>query len=1044
MNTLANKLATVCRDHLLREKWLIAPSRRVGHQWLDCLALGGESAVNVHIKTLRSMAVDLASSIMVERQATLVSPQGALFLMDRVLRRLPKGRLKYLAGAAADHRLAETVLSSIEAVWLAALDPLNLDHGCLEVRAKSEDLAVIAAEYAKDLASEQLVDYPHVLQMAVDRVTNSPDCLGDETIVLLPDDLRPSALERRLLESLPSARRHVLKTDLPADASSEKSAESNLDRLRWLRVPAEAPDPVVEKSVEMVRAVGEINEVRAVIRHCLAENLGFDTVELLHTDADTYVPLIYDCLLAVEPADVESGDDLPATFTEGIPVRYSRPGRSLSMWLTWMQEDFPQATLVKAIREGLLEIPSSGKERSGLNRLAAQFRGIGIGVGRSRYLSKIDEHINGLKTQLDGKSESSEEGEEGESGKAIWLKNELRDALVIRDLVSRVLEITPDFDASAKDVLGGAKKFIETLSRRANKLDQFAAKKLLDEIQGLEQWLSDDVGESGLDAWQWLADLPGQMRVLGSGPRPGKLHVDHVRSGGHSGRPHTFIVGLDDSRFPGTGLQDPLLLDSERRKLSAVMPTAAARLEETIEDFVRLLSRLRGHLVLSFCCHSVVEDQEMFPSPLLLSAFRVLSSQPDADQSDLLAALDAPVSFAPAASEQCLTSDEWWLWRLCGSETVDGANELVQRQFPHLAQGSHASRQRLSDDFTVYDGRVPAAGKRLDPTADKGRVASASALQTLGKCPLQFFYKYGLRIELPDEVIVDSTRWLDPLAFGSLLHELFEQFMRELLKKNEPPEFDRDHARLEELLVQKIAEYEDLYPPPTQSAFQSQSHKLRIAAATFLREEERFCKETGSRPIYLEASLGLRADGHGTPLDTIDPVPITLPNGKQISTRGRIDRIDQVGDGAIETYAVWDYKTGSTYGYDRADPFRQGRLMQPLLYVSIVGHCLREAVSPKAQITNFGFFFPGIRAAGQRVSWSSSELAAGMNILEQLCEVIHHGAFLPTNDHETDCTYCDYVTICGDVATVAAASQRKLDNRGNRLLKPLRELRSNG
>ena len=246
------------------------------------------------------------------------------------------------------------------------------------------------------------------------------------------------------------------------------------------------------------------------------------------------------------------------------------------------------------------------------------------------------------------------------------------------------------------------------------------------------------------------------------------------------------------------------------------------------------------------------------------------------------------------------------------------------------------------------------------------------------------------------------------------------------------------------LLTQKITEYEDLYPPATQNTFQSQSRELRLATATFLREEERFCRETGSRPVYVEASLGLSADGHGTPLDTIDPVPITLPNGKQISTRGRIDRVDQVGDGAVNTYAVWDYKSGSTYGYDRSDPFRQGRLMQPLLYVSIVNHRLREVVSPKAQVTEFGFFFPGSRAAGQRVSWSSSELAAGMNILEQLCEVIQRGAFLPTNDHETDCTYCDYKTICGDVEAVAAASQRKLDNLGNRLLKPLRELRSNG
>ena len=222
MNTLASELATVCRDHLLSEKWLIVPSRRIGHQWLDHLALGGESAVNIHIKTLRSMAVDLASPVMLERQATLVSPQGALFLMDRVLRQLPKG-LKYLAGAAGDQRLSETVLSSIEAVRLAGLDPLNLDHGCLEVHAKSEDFAAIAAVYAKDLASEQLVDYSDILQMAIDRLTDSPGCMGDEIIVLVSDDLCPSGLERIFLESLPSARRHVLRTDRSADASTEKN-----------------------------------------------------------------------------------------------------------------------------------------------------------------------------------------------------------------------------------------------------------------------------------------------------------------------------------------------------------------------------------------------------------------------------------------------------------------------------------------------------------------------------------------------------------------------------------------------------------------------------------------------------------------------------------------------------------------------------------------------------------------------------------------------------------------------------------------------------
>ena len=35
MNRLAEALARVCRENLLAEKWLIAPSLRVGYQWLD-------------------------------------------------------------------------------------------------------------------------------------------------------------------------------------------------------------------------------------------------------------------------------------------------------------------------------------------------------------------------------------------------------------------------------------------------------------------------------------------------------------------------------------------------------------------------------------------------------------------------------------------------------------------------------------------------------------------------------------------------------------------------------------------------------------------------------------------------------------------------------------------------------------------------------------------------------------------------------------------------------------------------------------------------
>lgn len=64
MSLLIQWLARICREHLLDEKWLIAPSLRVGHQWVDAVVRNGQPAVNVRISTIKGFALDLAASEM--------------------------------------------------------------------------------------------------------------------------------------------------------------------------------------------------------------------------------------------------------------------------------------------------------------------------------------------------------------------------------------------------------------------------------------------------------------------------------------------------------------------------------------------------------------------------------------------------------------------------------------------------------------------------------------------------------------------------------------------------------------------------------------------------------------------------------------------------------------------------------------------------------------------------------------------------------------------------------------------------------------------
>jgi hypothetical protein len=297
--------------------------------------------------------------------------------------------------------------------------------------------------------------------------------------------------------------------------------------------------------------------------------------------------------------------------------------------------------------------------------------------------------------------------------------------LLIRKIVGRLLDLTPEPDAPQHQVVASAQRFVETAARSVNKLDRFAAEKLIAELADMAQWLARANEDSSIDLWQWLATLPLTTRVLGSGPRPGRLHVDSVHTGGHSGRRHTFIVGLDDSRWPGARLEDPLLLDAERRKLSGHLSTARDRFEKRLANFVGLLARLRGRVHLSYSCRSVDDNREMFPSPVLLSIYRLLSSKPQAQQSDLVASLPAPASFAPTNPVNCLDMVEWWFWRLTGAHEVKAPRDLLFSRFAHLASGHHSAVQRAGTMFTAYDGYVPMAGMELDPTSKRGPLVSA-------------------------------------------------------------------------------------------------------------------------------------------------------------------------------------------------------------------------------------------------------------------------------------------------------------------------------
>ena len=1039
LNRFTLELSGVCSTHLLEEKWLIAPSLRVGHQWLDTLTLNSLSVLNVRTKTMKGMVLELAGPAMVGKGVSLISDTGSMILVDRILNRLTSNANSYFSSILSSMNFSWTMLSTITAIRLAGLNEDHLDPKCFEVAQKGKDVAFVLGEYTRLLRERQLLDYADVVNMMTEMLCSTQDrIISPDLLVLVPMDLELSALENRLLNKLPTSSLVRLPVDEHA-ANTSEGPHTDSTILKWILVPEEAPASAEDGTAMIFRSMGECNEVREVLRRCLSSSWRLDEVELLHTDTDTYVPLIYETLLRTQLEPKFDTQTLPVTFAEGIPARYSRPGRALSAWIDWIRNGYPQTSLVRMIQDGLLEVSHEQDEYS-FSTFARIIGQINIGFGQQNYMPSLTEKISVLESRLSKGSPYEHEHDHTGNPDHSSEFHCLAITKMIMNFVQELLDISVSQDPSQTAVLAWMAKFVQNFTRFETELDNYSRLAIMEEIRELSRWIDMEMGPVSLNLWEWASSLPSRIRVLGSGPRPGCLHVAHAMSGGHSGRKHTFIIGMDDGRFPGAGLNDPLLLDGEREKLSNDLPKASAQLRRRLENIALLLARLRGTINLGFSCLDILEDRSMFPSSVVFSAYRIISNNKLGDQREMMEWLPPPVSFAPEEPGRCLDQTEWRLSKLCAQQ-IPNLREILDRHFPHLSQGLTALQERASDNFTIYDGKLPNPPRELDPTNLLGPVMSANKLETIGKCPLSYFFRYVLNIQKPDDFTIDPSKWLDPLKFGNLLHEVFYHFFSELIDEGRRPQFDRDRSKLLKILEENVNHYRKICPPPSPSVFARQDRLLKQAALIFLTEEEILC--TNSMPKFVEATIGMRSDRSMGLLDQVEPLSLPLLSGKTIRAPGRIDRIDQI-DGLPETaFSIWDYKSGSSDKYQNQDAFQNGRIIQHALYIEIASALLKKKISHTAHVAHFGYFFPGNRSRGVRVTRLPDLVPSALEIVENLCRVVASGCFIATNDFNKDCTFCDYTMVCGDLRSVSEAAGLKLKNKANDELKPVSELRIN-
>lgn len=189
--------------------------------------------------------------------------------------------------------------------------------------------------------------------------------------------------------------------------------------------------------------------------------------------------------------------------------------------------------------------------------------------------------------------------------------------------------------------------------------------------------------------------------------------------------------------------------------------------------------------------------------------------------------------------------------------------------------------------FTVPPEPVIELALEEVPTA-----LAVTAFKSLLADPYRFVLEKVYRLDTID----DDARELDPLAFGSLAHEVLRRFGLRALES--PPAVDvANESEVTTALVDLLKEeISTRFGANALPAVDLQAEQLETRLRTFAKRQAAWAAR-GWKIVAVER----QAEGAGAPFE-VDGTPFLL--------RGRIDRIDH--NAATGEWAVLDYKTGNS------------------------------------------------------------------------------------------------------------------------------------
>ena len=1030
MNNLLSNLALVNRDNPFTEKKLVVPDYQSGYQLLEALARNGTDWLNIEPLTPGRLLTDYAEDKLTGHNYRIAEPGELLSITAELLEDMKmKDELQYFSKLEGIEGPAAILHGALMELRMAGVEAGKIDAGQFEDPQKGKEIITLLDRYDKSLESHGLVDQAWLYLKAIERLEQHDNLKtvsgAGSVLYLIPEQVGFNFLEYSFIDLLSKGKRLVLqqepvfglsksKPPYYFNAENEKKAFSSLSGLYDQDMLKKQKWESKEESLHIFRAYSSSCEVKEVFRRLKASGKGLDEALITYTNSQTYLPLIY---------AVAESCGLQVTSGEGFQVLLTRSGKLMAGLLRWLEDNYSALHLYRLLSSGCLQVEQNLKMARLLRRAAVSW-------GRKNYLTCLQVLEDALKKDKKNAEEN------GKNEKAVFLEKQLELLCELQELIDSLMAAIPETcDRGQVDfslLCSGLADLLRNYGPKHTELERLAGEGLAEMLQQLKMGYTKELP---LDkAINIMNHRLNNLQVGASAAKAGCLHAAPFGKAEWVDRPNTYVVGLAGEFFPGSGLQDPVLLDREREKISGNLTQAASRPERNQYELTRFLASRRGEVTLSFPANDPVSDRPYFPAALVLQFYRLKAGHPEADYSDFLNSLEKPVTYYPIAEDESLSTAEWWL-SLVMTGQEDGSMDKVQDCYPGIKAGLKAEEKRFGDLFTEYDGKITVNPDDLDPRKDADKILSASGLEKLAGCPFAYFLERVLYLDYPGEELFDRWQWLDPRERGLLLHRIYDRYISDVCIGNSSPIHDR--SLLFDIAEDEIVNTKRVKTPPSEVVFISEKKQLLKELEVFLRCEQ-LLWDKGSIPHYLEVPFGMgheevQRKGYGL----AGPVSINLPGGDEIRIRGKIDRIDRLQKD--DSYRIWDYKTGGTYAFKGNHYIKRGRQIQHVLYALAAEKILQQCDS-QARVSEGGYLFPTEKGEGQHYLRDSSGRSKALEALDSLFELLAGGIFCVAEDIDAPCFYCDFSSVCRYPQSQENLG-KKIKNTANSTLKPWKELR---